>query len=251
LINNERADFREISQVLAVDAAFSSQVLRLANSALLGSRCEVTSILHALAVIGVGRVRDIVVTVALKNYVGQADNALLHRCWRHNLATALWCEMLAEDCNIDKPLGYTAGILHDIGRIALLMLFPTDYAAFLDRAPAGDLDQLKAERALYGADHCQIGHNLSVAWNFPPVLGETILHHHGEITRETPRIRLLVRAACTAADMSGFYTAGRDREWEPARIDGLLPPGSQARPKYEDLQHEVARKLNQTECSLS
>jgi len=86
--------------VLRVDGAFSSQVLRLANSALLGGRYEVTSIMQALAVIGVDRVRDIVVTVALMNFMGDADSELLRRLWRHNLATGIWCEVLAQYSNV-------------------------------------------------------------------------------------------------------------------------------------------------------
>jgi putative nucleotidyltransferase with HDIG domain len=223
----------------------------VANSALLGSRYEITSILHALSVVGVDRLRDIVVTVALKNYMGDADNALLHRCWRHNLATALWCEMLAERCRVDRPMGYTAGILHDIGRIALLMLFPDDYAGFLNGAPAGHQVTLAAERKRYDADHCQVGYHLSVSWNFPRVLGDVIAYHHDEVTPRTPRPRLLVHAACVAASMSGFHPAGPECEWETSRIEALLPSkGSTSRPDYEALMHEVERKLNQTECSL-
>ena len=60
LINNEIIDFRDVSNVIAVDAAFSSQVLRLANSALIGSRYEISSILQALSVVGVDRLRDLV-----------------------------------------------------------------------------------------------------------------------------------------------------------------------------------------------
>ena len=124
LINEETAHFREVSQVLAVDAALSSQVLRVANSALLGCRYEIASIMQALFVVGADRLRDIVITIAIKNYMGHGDNLFLHRSWRHNLATALWCEQLADYCGVDRPTAYTAGILHDIGRIALLKLFP-------------------------------------------------------------------------------------------------------------------------------
>jgi putative nucleotidyltransferase with HDIG domain len=251
LIGGNSADFREVSRVLLSDDAFSSQVLRVANSPLLGSRREITSILQALSIVGVDRLRDLVVTVALKSYIGPGDDAFLQRCWRHDLSTALWCEMLAEFCHVDGELGYTAGILHDIGRIALMMLFPNDYAALLDRRPAGDREALEEERNLCDADHCQIGYHLSTSWNFPPVLGDVIAHHHNQVTQETPRLRLLVQAACTAASLSGFHTAGPDRKWEPARIERLLPKGNAgSRPQCDDLLEKVAFRLNETECSL-
>ena len=252
LINNERVDFRDVSNVIAVDAAFSGQVLRLANSALLGGRYEISSILQALSVVGVDRLRDLVVTVALKNFVGDTDNAFLHRCWRHNLATAFWCEKLAARFDIEIPLGYTAGILHDIGRIALLMLFPHDYAAFLDHAhPDEPSDPLELEEKHWKTDHCQIGHSLAATWNFPSVLRDVIAHHHDTVTQQSPRVRWLAQAACTAASMSGFPTVRLEQPWSPERIEDMLPlaiPGSSM--PYEDLLETVARKVNETECSL-
>lgn len=251
LIHNERVDFRDVSNVIAADAAFSSQVLRLANSALIGGRYEIDSILQALAVVGVDRLRDLVVTVALKNFMGDADTACLHRCWRHNLATAFWCEKLAPWFHIDIPLGYTAGILHDIGRIALLMLLPHDYAAFLDQALSGQSDPLEAERAHWDADHCQVGHTLAASWNFPPVLNDVIAHHHDAIAPQSPPVRWLAQAACAAASMSGFHTLNSEQPWQPERIEHLLPPaGLGVRLQFEGLLDIVARKVNETECSL-
>lgn len=250
LMNEENVHFREVSQVLAVDA-LSSQVLRVANSALLGCRYGVASVMQALFVIGADRLRDIAITVAIRNYMGHTDNLFLHRSWRHNLATALWCEKLAEYCGVDRPMAYTAGILHDIGRVALLKLFPHEYAAFLDHAITSDLDKLAAERQLCDADHCQIGESLSQSWNFPVVLQDVLGHHHDEVTHETPRPRLLVQASCIAATVSGFHTVGPERAWDPARIDSLLPPGSAtSRPNYPEMLEAVAVKLNHTECSL-
>ena len=251
LISEETVHFSEVSQVLTVDAALSSQVLRVANSALLGCRYEIASIMQALFVVGGDRLRDIVITVAIKNYMGHGDSLFLHRSWRHNLATALWCEQLAESCGVDRPTAYTAGILHDIGRIALLKLFPHEYSAFTDQALTGDLDKLEAERKLCDADHCQIGESLAQSWNFPTVLRDVIGNHHREVTGETPRARLLVQAACTAASVSGFHTVGPEPLWDASRIDRLLPPASSARRlNYHEMLEAVALKLNQTECSL-
>jgi HD-like signal output (HDOD) protein len=251
LINNERVDFRDVSNVIAVDAAFSSQVLRLANSALIGGRYEINSILQALSVVGVDRLRDIVVTIALKDFMGDTDSACLRRCWRHNLATAFWCEKLAARFDIEIPLGYTAGILHDIGRIALLMLFPHDYPAFLDQALPGPSDPFETERTHWKTDHCQIGHSLAAAWNFPSVLGDVIAHHHDAVTHQTPRVRWLAQAACAAASMSGFHTVNLDQLWEPERIEKTLPPaGQRVSVNYEDLLEAVARKVNETGCNL-
>lgn len=250
LVNHEKVHFREVSRVLEVDTDLSSQVLRVANSAFPARRH--VSVLHALSAIGVDRLRDIAVTVALRNYMGDVDSALLHRCWRHDLATALWCELFADYFSVEKPLAYTGGILHDIGRVALLLLLRDEYSLILDNAISDDEDTLIAERELCGADHCQVGHHLSVSWSFPPVLDDLIAHFHDEVVPETPMPRLLARAACAAASMSGFHAVGPRPEWEPARIEALLPQGAETFriQSYETLLEHVALRLNQTECSL-
>jgi len=251
LVSNETAHFREVSQVLSVDAALSSQVLRVANSALLGCRHEISSIMQALFVLGIDRLRDIVITVAIKSYIGDGDDGFLLRAWRHNLATALWCETLADSYGVGRPIAYTAGMLHDIGRIALLKLFSPEYAPFMDQALTGDLDILEAERKLCDVDHCQVGGTLARMWKFPSVLQDVIANHHCEVIAEAPRARLLVQAACFAASASGFHTAGREPAWDPSRIKHFLPPGTHTTDlNYNEVLEAVALKLNQTECSF-
>jgi len=252
LIDHESVHLREVSRLLATDAAFSSQVLRVANSALLGSRYEVTSIQRALSALGVNRVRALVVTVALKNYIGHhGDNVFLRRCWRHNLGTALWCDLLANCCNVEKAMGYTAGLLHDIGRIALLMLFPHDYALFVSHSMRGGPSDLEAERQLCDVDHCQIGHHLSESWNFPLALSDVIAHHHDAAGPGTPALRRLVRSACVAANMSGFRAAGAECAWDTARLLDLLPRrNARLLPPAEVLMERVATAFSDVERGL-
>ena len=251
MINNEQSGFRDVSQLLMTDTALSGQVLRLANSAVFGFRQQVTTILKALCLVGADRVRDIVVTVSLRNYMSHGDNVLLRDCWRHSLATALWAETLGQYWKLDKPMSYTAGILHDLGRVALIMLLPEDYAAYLDQAPMTEQDSRERERELFDFDHCQIGQYLSKMWNFQPALCDVIAHHHDEVTPATPRYQALVKASCTAASMSGFHTVGPHRKWEPERIADRLPDaGRGAPPAFDELLGKVLADLNLIECSL-
>ena len=252
LIDHESVHLREMSRLLATDAAFSSQVLHVANSALLGSRHEVTSIQRALSALGVNRLRALVVTVALKNYIGHhGDNPFLRRCWRHNLGTALWCDLLADCCNVEKAVGYTSGLLHDIGRIALLMLFPQDYAVFVGDSMRGGPSDLEAERKLCDADHCQIGFHLAESWNFPLGLSDVIAHHHNAAGPGTPALRRLVRAACVAANMSGFRAAGRECAWDEDRLMELLPRrNARLLPPAEVLMERVSAAFSDVERGL-
>jgi len=251
IISDDNANFREVSRLLMTDSALSGQVLRVANSALFGFRREVSSILQALCLVGANRVRDVVVTVALKNYMGDGDKASFRTCWRHNLATALWGENLAKIYRLEGAISYTAGLLHDLGRIVLLMLLPDDYSSFLEDSSTSDLDWRDAERDLFDFDHCQVGHYLSRVWDFQPILSDVIGYHHDETTPATPRAQMLVRAACVAASMSGFHTVGPARKWEPEKIVSLLPPcNNGAQPPMDYLLQKVVDELNLIECGL-
>lgn len=251
VIDEEGMHLRELSRLLTRDAAFSGQVLQVANSALLGLRYEVTSIQRALSALGLQRLRALVVTVAMKNYMGRGGTAAFGGCWRHNLGTALWCEVLADCCNVEKAVGYTGGLLHDIGRLALLMLFPKDYALLTRNSAGKTADNLEAERRFCDVDHCQMGYYLAESWNFPTGLCNVIAHHHDTPGPETPRLQLLVQTACIAANMSGFHAAGKGCAWDPGRMTDLLPPANaRLLPSGEVMRKRVASAFNEIELGL-
>jgi putative nucleotidyltransferase with HDIG domain len=252
IISDEDASFQEVSRLIMTDTALSSQVLRFANSSLFGFRKEVSSVLRALCLVGANRVRDIVVTLALKNYMGSDDQPLLHACWRHSLSTALWAEALAQWYTLDRPMTYTAGILHDLGRVAMIMLSPDAYALFVNDASSRSSQDFRGqEQDVFELDHCEVGGYLSNAWNFQPALGDVIAHHHEPVTSASPRARVLVQAACMAASMSGFHTVGLPREWNQAALAELLPKTAKGvQPPLDKMRENVLTDLNLIECSL-
>ena len=234
------------------DTALSSQVIRLANSALFGFNREVTSVLRALSLVGANRIRDMLVTVALKNYMAPGESPVLRACWRHSVAAALWGEELAKWYVLDRPMLYTAAILHDLGRIALFKLAPGTYVQFVEKASGtGKNDSRDLERDMFTLDHCQVGGHLAKLWNFQYSLTDVIAHHHDAVAPDSPKIRVLVQAACAAANMDGFSAAGPLQEWDPARVLGLLPQDPRGlQPPLQEMQERVARELNLIECSL-
>jgi putative nucleotidyltransferase with HDIG domain len=251
VISNDDADFREVSRLIMTDTALCGQVLRLANSSLFGFRQEVNSVLRALCLVGANRVRDMVVTLAMKGYMGPGDKPFLRGCWRHSLATALWADELAQWFTFDRPMAYTAGILHDLGRVALVMLSPDVYTRFLeDTSNTRSPDFRIQEQHTFELDHCQLGGYLGNLWNFQRVIGDVILHHHEPVSPQSPNVRLLVQAACAAASRSGFHTVGLAPEWDPATIMALLPPTKGGALPLDKMRESVLTDLNLIECSL-
>ncbi len=250
IMSREDAPFGEIVKAIRTDAAFSAQALRLANSALVGSRCEVGSILHALAIMGTERLKVLVITVAVRTCLGaKANAAVLEKCWRHNLATALFSDEMAQACGIDPNDAYTAGLMHDIGRMALLSSYPHEYTALLAEADSRGLRDMRAlERARFDVDHCQVGTFLAAKWNFPGKVQHVISHHH-DPPSEIFDLRSLVKASCKSARMLGFRSHGPEEVWDTNYLMGLLPPSAQDRRSYFDaLPEKIAERLNAAEC---
>src|SRR5712692_4173633 len=200
LLGNESFSFKEIADTLKTDAALSGEVLRLANSALVGARYAVTTIPQALPLLGATRLTGLLLTLSISRFLkrtGRRDS--IRRSWHHNLASALAAKDFAQFFNRDPDEAYNAGLFHDIGTLALLVTQPALYEQMI--ASGGDL--LALERTHFGLDHCEAGAWLVEQWRLPKWLIDVVLHHHTP-QPEGSELTMLVHAACVVADRLGF-----------------------------------------------
>ncbi len=257
LVASDDVVFRRAAGLIQADPAFTAEVMRLANSPIVGCRENVHGVLHAIAVLGLDRLKGLVMTVALRNLLASTLHipALL-RCWRHTVASALVCEELAGACWLEKDKLYTAGMMHDLGRLAILATYPDDYAHLLDQAdeaPPGEFDLLAGERARFGADHTEVGAWLAEEWGFPSEYRDIAAHHH-DVPPAGARfdVDVAVHLACRIADALGFQVAGPPAAAGFAEFQEDFPTCEWERVKPQDeLLVEVAGRLNALECSLT
>ncbi|MGC9971102.1 MAG: HDOD domain-containing protein [Bryobacteraceae bacterium] len=244
--------FHQVAELIRVDAVFSAEVLRLANSPLLGCRREVVSILHAMALLGLERLKSLVLMVALRNHMaGALQDPSLLRCWRHSLASAFLCQDLGAACWLDKDQCYTAGLMHDVGRLALLASFPGDYSELLRSVDASGSDLLEAERARFEIDHCAVGCWLITEWDLPEDFLPVVGTHHAELCGGKFDVAAATRVACRMADVLGFQAAGPPPSITLAGIADRLPEPARARWEEPDAALvELAGNINAVECSL-
>src|SRR6202161_2787409 len=179
LTNNEDVSIRQLGDLISFDPSFSSEVLTVANSALYAPRVPVTSILQAIAVLGLNRLRGVCLTVGIRAYLGKSLNRLsLRAIWRHSLGCALIAEQLAQGGSVNRNTAYTAGILHDIGRLAMVVIRPETYDALLLNYSGSASSILPHERALFGFDHCEAGRHLIADWKLPAGFEAIVSDHH-------------------------------------------------------------------------
>ncbi len=206
LANKENVQLHQMSNLISSDMAFASEVLTIANSLLYAPRFPVSSILQAIAVLGINNLQGMCLTVAARTYMGKALNIpAMQIIWRHNLACALIAEQMASAGFMDKDIAYTSGMLHDIGRLALATVRPKEYSALLQGHEGSGESILERERDLFGMDHCGIGHQLISDWKLPPDFEAVVFKHH--LPRQTAsdwNLAELIKVSCRMADAAGF-----------------------------------------------
>jgi HD-like signal output (HDOD) protein len=226
-------DIKKLTGVVAADPVFAAETLRLVNSSLYGRQRPVSQIRHAITMIGRDRLYGLIVTTALRTYAGRRiSQKPMDLWWRHSLACAVLADGLADVTGQHRSRAYTAGLLHDIGRLGLLML--VEPASFLDFLPSGGETLLEPaaaqseEAARWGADHCEIGLLLIGHWNLPEELAAVAALHHippdpsqrGECALP---LTTLIHDACQMASHAGFATVSRDPRWSPDVLRARLP----------------------------
>jgi HD-like signal output (HDOD) protein len=206
LLAREHVGLADVSATIAADPAVTAEVLRAANSARFGLRGEVTDVRHAATLLGLDRLRGLAAAVGLRRYLGGtvAAPAVL-RTWRHGLACALVAEQLAVRCGGHAGEAYTAGLMHDLGRLALIVAHPTIYPAFLDSPQAAGPGHLEAERDRFEMDHCEAGRWLAAQLLLPQAFQDVALHHHTPQAVGPTDLLVRVAVACRLADHLGYW----------------------------------------------
>jgi putative nucleotidyltransferase with HDIG domain len=175
--HDPRSSAADLAIVVQADPGLSARVLRIANSAAYRRLVPITSIQHALVVLGFVEARNVAVSSALASaYAPSAPGALfrMDAFWRHSLAVAFQGSKLARAFQVDQASVFTAGILHDIGRLAMFYADPAGLDQTVAQAIAHDLPLEEAERELLGYDASELGGMLAEKWNLPADIRDAI-----------------------------------------------------------------------------
>jgi putative nucleotidyltransferase with HDIG domain len=230
-------EVKQVVRWIESDPAFTAELLRVANSALYGFSYQIQSVHHAAMTLGADFVKALAMTVAMRTYLKTALRLpILRRCWRHSLA----CGVLAGELNTANRNGsdtaYTAGLLHDIGRMGLLAAYPAEYANLLGVSAEHTFDLLHCEHELFDIDHCEAGAWLARKWRLPPDLVSIAARHHEEPGIDSSTLNT-VQLACRLADALGFSVIQERSVEDYLSVMNRLTP--EARAKFPDSLEEL------------
>jgi len=166
-------------------------------------------------------------------------------CWRHSRATAIAARWLAPFYRINPEQAYTAGLMHDIGRLGMLSAFP-EYPDLLSSAVGSNQDLLDQEGCSFSTNHCEAGLFLTRIWGLPEEFWDTASQHHAPLTGEIGDRTDLVRLSCLFAQSLGFKAAPGIDCWPPESLVEWIPQGALPRSRFslEDLADRLQTELD-------
>lgn len=222
----------EVADLIASDATFTARVLRRVNSIEFGLGSQVNNVRQAVSLLGLERTREVVISHATAKYaLGPLRSAELRRCWQHTVATAVLADYIAHCCEAFTEIAFTAGVIHDIGRLGLLLIYPREYERIISTAAERCLDLLDFEREEFGMDHAEAGRLLVECWGLPAELGQVAGRHHDACEGAELDLLRIVHVSCRLADALGYDVARPLVQVEVETILSELPPRARARIK--------------------
>lgn len=248
LLSDEEVKIRALTELINSDPAFATEIIGAANSAMFALQGSVTTVPQAVVRVGFSFMKSLSMTVAMRGYVRRALRLpVLRRCWVHSIATGVLADELAASIGFENECTYTAGLLHDIGRLGLLAAHSERYAKLLEQAPAERVELLGAEREMFGIDHSQAGEWLAAEWRLPPKIAEVIrLEHTVKLESDPVSLTYVVAAACRFSEALGFGAPSAETRVTDAQALDILPPPMRPRASrsVSELRAYVVSRIN-------
>lgn len=237
-----KADFED---VFRSDPALASELLLLANSVEFGFRARISSIGHALMLLGLERTRSLASRIAMSFYLRSSTRKEVRTVWSHSVATAILAEYIVTLIAAPAPLFYTAALVHDVGSLGLLLTSHEQYAELIALKLVEHQAAIRIERTLFGLSHADAGGVLADHWGFPPALRRCMSDHHGQVSEFDDLLLNIVQVSCRLASALGFAEAFVDPSQRLENPIDVLPPDLRHRSEFspERLYQLLATKM--------
>ncbi|MEI7474630.1 MAG: HDOD domain-containing protein [bacterium] len=185
LVQDPNSSAAQLSRVISHDPGLTSRVLRLVNSAYYGFPKQISSIQHAIMILGFTTMRGLVLSSSIFKIFAQKTDGIVFldykKFWKHSLVTAIASKEVAKFLYFQQDDDiFSAAILHDIGKIILDQYDHENYINVL-KTPLQNrfLEQvIPVEEEFCGVNHCDVGNMVAETWNLPESISNVVMYHH-------------------------------------------------------------------------
>lgn len=223
LTEDPKTTTAQLSDVISQDQVLVSKVLKMVNSAYYGLPRRIASVNEAVTILGLDTLKTLVIGASVYsaiNETSQRSGFKQESLWRHSAASAAAARILAMKLGINQnEHAFVAGLLHDIGKIIILLFFPEDYHLIIGNAEAANKSVYETEKEVLKLTHADVGKIVAQKWGFPGILVDTIGNHHDPVYHgENHELVNVIQMSNAVSKIAGYGTGSR----EPISINSDL-----------------------------
>ncbi len=257
ICNSPTTSPNDLNRVISLDPVLTGKVLKLINSAYYAMPNEVTSLTRGIVMLGLNTVKNLALsTSVLESMGGKASSEAfpMDDFWTHSLGVGVIAKALAAIKSVptmEREEYFVAGLLHDLGKIALKDRFPEEYVRALESAKLDQLPLHKAEVTLLGVDHCVVGEMIAQKWRLSDTVSDSLCHHHNadEAEEANRQFTVMVALANTYANIFEIGSSGNSSP-ENAVADHLLQQVGVSESTLSDLRETVLDEIEKAKVFL-
>ncbi|HPJ98805.1 MAG TPA: HDOD domain-containing protein [Candidatus Hydrogenedentes bacterium] len=249
LLNDPESSLSDVGKAITQDPAVALKTLRLANSAAYGLREHVTSVEHAVALLGIKVIHNLVLTATVFDTLSRSAGLL----YQHSIVAGLAARAVLRTGRVALALqpdeAFVYGLLHDIGKIILEDYLSDDLMEAETLSRDRKVPAYQVEREIIGADHAEVGGRLAMNWRLPESIASAILAHHdlsrceNEDSRRLAALLNVADAICIEAGFpsyEGAVAGDTSQSWallgvESAKIPAIMDDFFASIPEVEEL----------------
>ncbi|MCP4269175.1 MAG: HDOD domain-containing protein [Candidatus Brocadiaceae bacterium] len=173
----------DLMKIIEPDISLTTKILKISNSPFYGLTREVSSLQHAITVLGFTEIRNLVIsTVAFESFknLKQDGRFEIKKFWKHSFCCGLAAKLIASDLNNKSNELFVAGLIHDIGKLAMYLTFPVEFMKHVEIMSPLKIKYtaFEAENGVFGMTHDEVGMKLLERWMFPKSLISAVGFHH-------------------------------------------------------------------------
>jgi putative nucleotidyltransferase with HDIG domain len=174
---------RTLQLLISQDQALSAKILRIVNSAMYSLRREVSTVSHAVSVLGINTVKSVIMAVSVERVFQTSKDLGTKLMSDHSWGAALAARAIAKRANYENvEEALICGLMHDLGKPVMMQNLKARYTEIVSEVYKGNANFHQQELLAFGFSHAHVGALLARKWNFPPQLAEAVGYHHNPIS---------------------------------------------------------------------
>lgn len=208
LMNDPNSSTAQIAKLISYDQVLSAKVLKMVNSPIYGFPGRISSIQHALVLLGFNVIRGVIISTSVFDAMNRTTVGL----WEHSVGCSMACAEIARVAGFKEPEEYSVpGLLHDLGKVVAAEQLPEMKKDIDILIKTEDVTYYEAESRLLGFAHDRINAWLCEQWHLPEKIREGMVYHHGPLSAQHyPQVACVVHLADFLIKLYEYGSSGDD-----------------------------------------